>query len=283
MDAQPGAHRQCPPLIFSEVMFAVAIVELATPPEEEAQALATDLRVTAFEMRVILAGGPPALLRVTADKDQALDLLARVRLRGHGAIACDMSAVASSSDMVSMRRFRLAASGIEAEGALLPFDDVLALIPAYHRGTTETQTETRERKFRPMAAFVSGGIVMTKVETKVTTSRQDTRDHVLYVYRRSGQRPFFLRAEDTHFDGLNEPLAPSQLENFHKTVRALRERSPQATYDDRLLSIRRTPETAQVAGGLRSRTATTSSAAGTDLLAHLLALWASRQEKSPYR
>src|SRR5271168_1654720 len=101
-------------------MYVVAIAELNAPIEMEAAALASDLGVTPYEARLVLAPGLPAVVRKTVDKSRALDLLGRLRARGHGAIACDASAVVGADDMVSMRRFRLGPAGIslgDAPGA----------------------------------------------------------------------------------------------------------------------------------------------------------------------
>ena len=61
----------------------------------------------AYDARLLLAPGTPTILRRAPESEAALDLLSRVRARGHGAVACDLSAVVSSDAMTSMKRFRL--------------------------------------------------------------------------------------------------------------------------------------------------------------------------------
>ena len=67
-------------------MYVIAIAELNTTIESEATALALDLGITAYEARLVLAAGTPAIVCTTSEKSQALDLLARLRTRGHRAL-----------------------------------------------------------------------------------------------------------------------------------------------------------------------------------------------------
>ncbi|HEY6461657.1 MAG TPA: hypothetical protein VIY73_15925, partial [Polyangiaceae bacterium] len=85
-------------------MYVVAIAELKGSIEDEAPNLAEDLGATAYDARLLLAAGAPIVAKTTPDREAALELLARLRARGHGAVACDTSAVVSSADMVAMRR-----------------------------------------------------------------------------------------------------------------------------------------------------------------------------------
>ena len=258
-------------------MFVVAIAQLGGPADAEAQALASDLGVTAYEARLILAGGFPALVLSTPERDAALGLLGKLRARGHAAIACDTAAVVPSSRMVSMRRFDLDLEAVIAtdKAERLPFDDVLALLAATHKASIESETASVTQKFRPGLALATGGLVMRTASTKATSSTAVERERVLYVFRRSGELPWLLRENATHYTALGQldgGIARSRAENFQKTVTHLRERAPRAVYDDALLALKRIPEQARVDGNAGAKTTTTSSEAGTDLMAHLLAL-----------
>ncbi len=258
-------------------MFVVALTELRGAPEAEAAALAGDLGTTAYDARLLLAAGMPAVVRTTPDKAAALDLLARLRARGHGAVACDAAAVVASADMVPMRRPRLGADAVTLDdrpGERLPYDDVLALVAAVHRSRTETATQTRETRLSVGRAVMTGGLAFTK--TVKTDSRSSTaeREGVLYVFRRSGATPWILHEHGTSWAGLGLVLAPSESENYRAAVAALRERAPGAAFEDRLVA-RRAPETTSLSGGGASTTVRTSSASSVDLLAHLVALYRS--------
>lgn len=264
-------------------MFVVAVLEVRGRIEDEAAALAADLAITAYDARLLLAAGTPAVVRTTEDKAQALDLLARLRARGHGAVACDSAAVVASGAMVAMRRFRLGAAAMTLDdrpGEQLPYDDVLALVAAVHRTRAHTETHVSEKKLSIARAVITSGLSMTKTVKKESHAAVEERENVLYLFRRSGAPPWLLREGGVgDWSGHGQPLAASRLENFRLTVGALRARATGATFDDRLVT-RKVQERASLAVGAGTKSVTTSSDATVDLLAHLLALWIAR---SAYR
>jgi hypothetical protein len=263
-------------------VFVVAVAELKGTTESEAAALAADLGVTPYEARLLLAPGTPAVVKTTPDRGLALELLARLRARGHGAVACDTSAVVASSAMVAMRRLRVGEQAVTLDdrpGDRLPHDDVLALVAAVHRRRVDTASQTRETKLSVGRAVMTGGMAFTKTVKTDSRSATEDREAVLYVFRRSGATPWILHEHGTSWAGVGRPLAPSEGENFRLAVELLRALAPAAAFDDRLVT-RRAPERASLSGGGGTTTVTTSSEAGMDLLAHLVAMWFAR---SAYR
>jgi hypothetical protein len=264
-------------------VYVVAIAELNGTIDEEAPALAADLAVTSYEARLSLASGMPAIVRTTADKQQALDLLSRLRARGHGAVAFDASAVVVSSAMVSMRRFRLGPSSISLDQAPgeLPYADVSALVAGVHRQHTASETAIRERKFSVARAVVSGGLVTTKTVERGGRTESTEREPVLYVFHRGSGPPWILRERGTIWSGHGRPVSPLASENYRTTVSLLRDRAPHAVYDERLVTKRSAPERLIVSGSSTGTTTISSSEGGIDLLAHLLALWLTRAAAHP--
>jgi len=268
-------------------MYIVAIAELGTPVEAEAEALARDLGSTAYEQRLNLVAGLPAVVLATPDPARARDLLRRLRARGHGAVGFDAAAVVSSGDMVLLRRGRLEPGGLGVEdaashglpgapaaiGERLPFDDILVLIRATHRRRTETKVDVKERKLGIGRAVATGGLLLTKTVHREETRVTDERDQVLYVFRRSGERPWLVRERAAGYGWLGDRLAPSSLQNFVATVALLRERAPGAAYDERLMGFRKP---LLFAASAAKDGSSSSSEPTADLLAHLLALWFSR-------
>ena len=270
-------HREEAPW-YVEPVFVVAIAELNGAIEAEAAVLAADLGCTAYDARLLLAPGLPAIVRTTPDREQALQLLAQVRARGHGAVACDTAAVVGSGAMVSMRRFRLGPEAIGLDDLpteSLPYDDVLALLAAVHRSRTDTATQSSERKFSVSRALMTSGLAMSRTVKKETHAATEERDRVVYVFRRSGATPWLLREHGTAWAGHGKPLAPSESENFRVAVASLRERAPGATFDERLVT-RRAPERTALSGSIGTSTVKTSSDGAVDLLAHVLGLWLAR-------
>jgi hypothetical protein len=266
-------------------VFVVALAEMAGTVDAEALALAADLGAAPYETRLLLAAGLPAVVRSTPDRALALDLLGRLRGRGHGAVACDASAVVAAADMVPMRRLRLDADAIALDDrpdALLPYEDVLALVSAVHRTRLDATTETRETRFSLGRAVMTGGVAMTKTTRETSHAKAEERQPVLYVFRRSGATPWLLQQHGTSWTGLagaGRPPAPTEAENYRVALELLRERAPGAVFDDRL-TTRKVPETAALASAGATTAVRTSTTQGVDLLAHLVALWIAR---SAYR
>jgi hypothetical protein len=71
------------------LMFVVGIARLAGALQDELPALAADLGMTAYDARMLLAPGIPALVLVTPEKSKALGLLGSLRARGHESLAFD--------------------------------------------------------------------------------------------------------------------------------------------------------------------------------------------------
>jgi hypothetical protein len=262
----------------------VALMALRTTVEAEAPPLAADLGSTAYETALLLRAPSPVPLLRTADRARALDLLGKLRARGHDAVACDASAVVSADAMLPVRSFRFEEDAFVVVGApggeeRVPAGDLLALVRAVHRTRTDQIEKTDERKLSLGRAAMSGGLLMTKTVTSTKTQSTEERDQVLYVFRRGGA-PLLMSQSRARYDGLGPQLRPSQLENFVTVVRLLRERAPEAPYDERLLAPR--PQLERVRAGAGGHVSASSSD-GVDLLAHLVALASARAPRAPYR
>ncbi|HMI87426.1 MAG TPA: hypothetical protein VK550_25230 [Polyangiaceae bacterium] len=254
----------------------VALFALATPVETEAALLAADLGTTAYEERLKLVAGLPAIVLNSADEAPARTLCEKLRNRGHDAMAADTAEVMPSAAMLAIRRFAFEPDALiepDIEGARLPYDDILALLRASHHTRTETRTETKGKQFSAGRAILSGGLVMRKSVTRDEKSVSTERENVLYVFRASGERPWLLRERGAQYAGLGAALAPSSTLNFTTFITMLRKMAPSARYDERLVNARAAPTRMKHLGGGSSESLAISSASGVDLLAHLLAQW----------
>jgi len=221
-------------------VFVAFVAHLARPGSVEADIIAPRLGLTPYEARLALATRPPCVLLTTPDRDRALDVVGALRSRGHGAHVFDEEQFVPSSRMTRIDDFRLDADGIrrESTGDLLPYGDVYAILRA----------------------------VVSKVED---------REHVAYFFRRSGERPWFLRERHTSYVGLGEERTNVAVANFTRLLTRVRSSAPTAVFDDRLVRRRVAERLAE--GGVRT------SSEGMDLLAHLLAMTIASQGGSPYR
>jgi hypothetical protein len=215
-------------------MIAVAICALGASGDEEARALAGDLGGVAYEMRLKLAQPPPVVVLRTGDQAAALDLLRKLRARGHDAIALDEDAVPQPS---LVRSFRFGDAALERDEGVLPYGDMLTLIRAALTVHTETVERVTERKLRVGATLATGGIPMMKKVTREEKHVAHDRQDLLYVYPAGGGTPWLVTERGTVYASLSD-VAPTQRENFLRVVSELRARAPSATYDERLLALR---------------------------------------------
>ncbi len=260
----------------------MALISLGTSVEVEAPLLATELGSTPYETTLLLRAPSPVPLLRTDDRARAVDLLSRLRARGHDAVACDATAVVSSAAMPHVRSFVLEPEAVSvrfASGEVdrVEWSDVIAFIRAVHRTRSESVEKNTSQKFDLGRAAMSGGLMVTKKVTTTTTHASEEREPVLYVFRQSGP-PLLLEQSRTRYEGLGTDLRPSQLENFATLVRVLRDRAPRAAYDERLLAPR--PGNDRIRAGAHGGVSSSTSD-GVDLLAHLVAMAVSRT--TPYR
>ena len=258
-------------------MFLVALLT-GTADDASLQArLAKATGVTPYEARLALAGGFPSIVTTTGDEAKANALAGALRAAGDDAIACDGNDVASSESMVPFDRFTLDERGVVAGGQSLLYADVLCLLRAIHRSRAATETRTSERKFDVGKSLMTGGLSNSKVVTKTSSETSESREPVLYVFRRSGATPWLLRESRTHYEGLGPARGLTATANFAATIRILRERAPHATYDERLVHAHRALERSSMQGTSSRATVTSSFASGIDALAHLVALSLARR------
>ncbi|HSQ63000.1 MAG TPA: hypothetical protein VLM85_07280 [Polyangiaceae bacterium] len=217
-------------------MYLVAVCGLATSVEQEALILASETGVAAYETRLRLSRGLPAIVLRTADKDAAVALLGRLRARGHEAVACDEAAVASGERIVHVRNFRLGADALEGDTASLPYSSMLALVRAMRPLRTDVTQKIAERRFRPGMAIATGGVVLTKKVTREVSRTERDKEDVLYLFA-TGSPPWLLAERRLVYASLEGP-APTQRENFVRVVNELRERAGLVPYDERLVAFR---------------------------------------------
>ncbi len=257
-------------------MHVAALTELATPIEAEAVALAADLGITAYEVRLKLVVGLPAIVLLSADPAPARALVAKIRARGHGALLCDAAEVAPSGAMVPLRRFTFEPDALVAPDvpdARLPYDDILGIFRASHEARNETLTQSTTKELSAGRALLSGGVLITKNVTREEKTITHEREQVCYLFRAGGDTPWLLRERGTHYAGLGPEAGPSSAQNFVATMARLRKLAPGAVYDERLMNPRNAPRQPTRTGSGSSETVGVSSASGVDFIAHLMALW----------
>ena len=213
----------------------VALTSLATSIDVEAKALATDLGATPYETRMKLAPGLPAIVLSTTDPDAANRLATQLRARKHRASVCRVAAVVAAGAMVSMRNFQLDDDGLDTGVDQLPWSDLSAIVHARTPQQTDHHETVKEKKFDIGRAVLSGGLVMSKTVKREVTTHAEVSEHVLYLFRASGETPWLMREHGTNYSGLGTALDPTSLRNFTTAIAQFRKRAPNARFDDTLV------------------------------------------------
>ena len=264
-------------------MFVVAIAELAPSgelEEEEISALARELGVGAYDVRLRLAAGLPAVVFTSAEEGAAHAVLEAIRRRGHGALACDLRDVVAGPSMVPVRHFALDGESIRADRAspeVLRYANVLALVHVANRELHYVIGHER--------VFVGPREGVVRRET--LTAEHDA-PHSLYIFPADAGTPWLLREREAHYGALGAAAGPVQHLNFLRTIGVLRARAPQACFDDRLAGHQRSPEHITRSFGRPGGGEGPWADHGADLAAHLLARWFATKTLSsgvggPYR
>jgi hypothetical protein len=223
-------------------MFLVAITEVNGPLESTPlDKLASEIGTTAYELRLLLNGGLPAIVQITTDKEYAQSVAATIARHKYVPVVLDRTRVIPSHRMAMFRNFDLGKTRLTIDSSTNEsclYEDISVLIRATHRNVREGVEHINERTFRPVMALVTGGIVMSKKTTKEVTTTTATRENVLYLFRRGEEHPWILRERIASFVGLGNAMGPSSFQNFTTTVSRLRALAPNAAYDERLVVSR---------------------------------------------
>lgn len=223
-------------------MYLVAIAELGkNPVGPELGSLATELGTSAYDLRLVLNAGLPAVVLITAEQKLAASAADAIVRHGHAAVVCDRTKLTPSAQLTTLRHFELSAHELiadRASGEAMPLAELTVIVRAVHRSSQQSVEQVKERKLRPAMALATGGLVLSKTVTKEVTTTTSSREQVLYLFRRGAQQPWLLRERLANYAALGEAMALASFENFATTTKRLRELCPAAAYDERLMNSR---------------------------------------------
>ncbi len=256
-------------------MYIVAITRWGTAPEQEAVALAPELGLVVYDLRLKLMGPLPIVISAQLEYQEAVELLGRLQGRGHGAVLCDEATVPRGSGIITPRSFEFdetAFIGLGPAGERYPFAyaDIIGLVRAACITAEQSVVISETKKFNLNRALMSGGLVNHEKVVKVEKSEQSNRQRALYIFQRSGPEPMLLMEQSLHYDGLGSHRQPTVHQNFATTVSWLHQHSGAAFYDERLATQKRKTDMAGVTGTAKDQTIASSNASANDLAAFLL-------------
>jgi hypothetical protein len=205
--------------------------------EGEPAALAAAMGISPYDARQQLHGRGPRVLATFGDPADAAHLVEGLRAAGFDATHVDLT---SEAVEVVPRSFTMRPGGIQflaRDGMPLAirFDRIQLLLRGTRIATEQTTEVTRKRKFSLERAVLTGGLMLTKTEKKEVTRTTDLREGFLYI-RSAGVSAVELRESELLYDGLAALREPTRTGNFTRLTSVIRAGSPQARWDDRLLS-----------------------------------------------
>jgi hypothetical protein len=237
--------------------------------------LASAMGLSPYDARLRLSAPPPVIVARACERKAAEALLAWLRARGHGAVACDVATLPSAEHGVIARAFELRASELlvtDVRGAActLPHAQIIGLMRAAEVSEEVETVEATSKKLALGRAVLTGGVVRSKKVKTVETHTSSDRQDALYAFRSTGPEPIVFRERELQYQGLGAQRASTHRQNFNMLVDCLRNAAPAAVFDDRLLAGKRRLDLANVQSAPGSRVITSSNSLANQLAAYLL-------------
>jgi hypothetical protein len=215
-------------------MHVVAIGASAASVSADAESLARALGDgrTALDIRMALAGTPPSVVLRTPSRERAEEAARILAAAGLAVVAIELAHVVPVERMVHVHRFAFDERGLRADTRLpdapvLAFDAIVAIL--HVAAETSIWRTTHEKEI----ASVRGRAVMVDVQY---TRAERATEQALFLYARGSSVPWVLRAGEARYLGLGAAMRPTAAENFATVIALLRERAPQAAYDERFVA-----------------------------------------------
>jgi len=256
-------------------MHVVAVVRWGPPLEQELKALAARLGVVAYDLRMRLAGGLPAVFVRVEDASEAEAHAGFLRGRGHGAVALDVESIPGPEAQVVPVEFEVTAAtlrGASAEGVRfeIPYGEIVATIEAACVTSSENTVTTKEKKFSPGLAVASGGMMLHKKVQRVERELSEEQERVMYVFCRSAPTFSVWRERTLRYDGLGSERELTQALNFAVLSKKIKALSPGAFHDGRLLTRKQRSDISSLSFGAKERRIEMSNERQNELAAFLL-------------
>lgn len=256
-------------------MHCLAVCELGAPLEREEEAIASELRITPYDVRIRLGGVLPKVMGQFDEARVAVEIADRIRARGHGVVVFDADAVVPLARMTLMRRFdavggQLFANDKKPPG--VPLTDIVAIVHAAL--DVRVQRTAREISYRT----TTRGTVREEDQHRST---EHALEMVGLLFPREGPA-WLMRQSEARYVALGSQVRPTVHENFQLAVEWLRARTPNAVYDDRFVKRPLRPDKpVEVRDSDTARPL--SSDKSVEQTLHALGTWLGRGRGGPYR
>jgi hypothetical protein len=225
---------------LEEWMHIVAIYDLKGSAEHLARNLSGVMGITPYEARarVMAPGGGPAVVGGFAEAAAAAACAQRLKVAGFSTLILDSveaGGAASRFDAFQVRfgTDTLATIDRRSGSREFPYDRVTMLLRGTIFGSATDSDVTREKKFSPGLAILSGGLILRKTVQTVTQTVTSHSQPFLYLCTPE-HPPVALYPEQMDFSTLGANRQLSREANFGWICAELRRRCSRAVWDDRL-------------------------------------------------
>ncbi len=220
-------------------MKLVALARAPAIPENAAGALAQATGMALAEARMRIAPEPPALL-ARLGPDQATALVVALRAAGIAALALELR-VPTDGDRHRARRLSLDQAGatfVAGSGAELRFawPEVLAVLRGARTNRTDVERTETTRRLSLGRAMMSGGLLLSTKQRRAMHSSSEAVEQVILLYLRDG-RVAQIAEQELQFACLGPAMQPSRVANMVRIAAMLREHTPSAFHDERLVRL----------------------------------------------
>lgn len=223
-------------------MYIVAIHYAPGAGEVMTSALAEALDKTLYETRARLSNpeGGPAVVGNFAEIEAAYAFAGRLRANGIIPILLTPEEIETDARRFLARNFQLGEQGITAvsrrgETVELDYREIDLVMRGVRIDEQIKIARTEQRKFSPLRAMATGGMVLTKTNRKAEQVTTQQREDFLHLYS-DGRPVLAFHAGALNYQSLGPALRPATAANFSHLVGALRDAIPGARYDERLAS-----------------------------------------------
>jgi hypothetical protein len=262
-------------------MFVVALTRLAGELEAEAAALAAELDLTPYDVKVRFAGTLPRVVFQSVVHVDASRVLGVLRARGHDAFLCDTRGVPASGSLVRLHRFAFEETCLVAndDGPRLAYADIWAILVTTSRTAVVRETDEVE-----LATTSRGETRTVRIHG---TRNERVSENAAFIFPRSPPdeallRPWLFHAREAQYRSLGAQMRATKHDNFQLALAMLRARAPDAIYDDRFSAAGLDNAQLVHVHGHESAAPRLTDAHG-DLAVHLLAMSLLGDRSGPYR
>jgi hypothetical protein len=223
-------------------MHVVGIYGLGQDKEPLVGPLAAAWGRTNYEAlaRLRTPGDGPLVVAFFASEEQAERLAARLRSAAFSALVLTPGEIEDEGRARVVSQFELGDRELLVEtkktGRLsVPFLDIELILRGTGVAVTVSTEISKNRSFSLGRAVMSGGMIISKTTKDVREVKKEEREGFIKLYAGNGP-PFILMENSLAFDSLGRDRKLTRTGNFVYLTSELRQRCPNARYDERLLT-----------------------------------------------